>query len=226
MQAFTVVSGDIKASRKMKNMERYEWQLFLKSAIVQLNEQYAALIEAPFMITKGDEFQGVLKRLSDVNKIICKFEQLIYPLNIRFGIGYGSIQKMGSKIPIEMDGPAFHRAGEALAIAKQKKRPVWLNTAAANFDLSVNTIYQLIYAIKSRWSKTSYTRYWKYKEFGTYEKVAQAEGVSAQAVWDSLHHARAVDVIEAERVLEILFEKRDLDLQVLTDPSGTIDSSF
>ncbi len=225
MQPYTVINGDIKSSRKMPKMERYEWQLFMKSAIVQLNEQYQALIEAPFMITKGDEFQGVLKKMCDVNKIICKFERLIYPLQVRFGVGYGNIQKMGSKIPIEMDGPAFHRAGEALSIAKQKKRVVWFNTAAVSFDLTVNTIYQLIFAIKSRWSKTSYNRYWKYKEFGTYDRVAQAEGVTPQAVWDSLHNARAMDVIEAEKVLEEIFKKRDIDM-VLASNADIVDSSF
>jgi hypothetical protein len=201
----------------MRRMERYEWQLFLKSSIVQLNEQYSAEIDVPFMITKGDEFQGVLKHLADVNEIICKFEQLTYPLQVRFGVGYGNIQKMGSRITIEMDGPSFHRASKALEIAKQKKRVVWFNTAAQDFDLTVNTIYQLIFAIKKKWSKISFNRYWKYKEYGTYERVAQIEGVTAQAVWDSLHNAHAMDVIEAEQVLEKMFRKRDQDMQLVSN---------
>ncbi len=217
MHPLIVINGDIKSSRKMRHMERYEWQLFLKSSLVQLNEQYRDEIEVPFMITKGDEFQGVLKSLVDVNKIICKFEQLTYPLEVRFGVGYGNIQKMGSRITIEMDGPAFHRASKALNIAKQKKRIVWFRTEAPDFDLTVNTLYLLIFAIKKKWSKISFNRYWKYKEFGTYERVAQAEGVSPQAVWDSMHNARATEVIEAERVLEILFEKREKNNLSLTD---------
>ncbi len=217
MHPLTVINGDIKASRKMRRMERYEWQLFLKSSIVQLNEQYSDEIDVPFMITKGDEFQGVLKHLADVNKIICKFEQLTYPLQVRFGVGYGNIQKMGSSITIEMDGPAFHRASKALNIAKQKKRVVWFNTAAQEFDLTVNTIYLLIFAIKKKWSKRSFNRYWKYKEFGTYERVAQAEGVTPQAVWDSLRNAHATEVIEAEQMLERIFRKRDQDMQLVTN---------
>lgn len=217
MHPLTVINGDIKASRKMPRMERYEWQLFLKSSIVQLNEKYSDKIDVPFMITKGDEFQGVLKRLADVNKIICKFEQLTYPLQVRFGVGYGNIQKMGSHITIEMDGPAFHRASKALEIAKQKKRVVWFNTAAQEFDLTINTIYLLVFAIKKKWSKISFNRYWKYKEFGTYERVAQGEGVTPQAVWDSLRNAHATDVIEAEQVLEKIFRKRDQDMQLVTN---------
>ncbi|WP_456439764.1 SatD family protein [Caldithrix abyssi] len=209
MGPVTVINGDIKASRKMQRMERYEWQLFMKSTIVQLNEQYSELIEAPFMITKGDEFQGVIRRMSDVDRIICKIEQLIYPLQVRFGVGYGNIHKMGSKIPIEMDGPAFHRASEALNAAKQKKRFVWFCTGDDRFDLAANTIYLLIFAIKSKWRKNSFTRYWKYKEMGTYERVASSEGVSAQAIWDTLHQARAIEVIEAEKAVEALLKQRE-----------------
>jgi len=198
MSDYTVVISDIIGSRKLNDYERHEWQLFLKSAIVQVNESFSAQIEAPFMITKGDEFQGVLKKLDSVHKVIMKFEKLIFPLTLRFGIGHGTIQKMGSNIPIEMDGQAFHRAQAAINRAKKKKQTVVINTANENFDLMVNTLYQLMYAIKSRWSDINFNRYWKYLEFGTYERVAQEEGVSTQAVWDSLNHSNAVDIINAE----------------------------
>jgi hypothetical protein len=201
MIPYTVIIADITASRKMKADERHEWQLYLKSAIVQINDNFREIIDASFMITKGDEFQGVLKNLYDVNRVIMKFEQLLFPLRLRFGVGYGEIQKMGSNIPIEMDGPAFHRASEALSFAKKKKTPVNVLTGYEPFDLTINTVYQLIYAIKRRWSETNYQRYWKYKELGTYDRVAGEEGVSAQAVWDSLHNSNAIDVIQAEYAL-------------------------
>lgn len=204
MSDFTVIISDITASRKMKAYERHEWQLFLKSAIVQLNENFAQAIEAQFMITKGDEFQGVLKNLADVHQVIMKFEQLLFPLRLRYGVGYGEIQKMGSNIPIEMDGPAFHRANAAMNMAKKKKSPVYVETGCESYDITLNTIYQLIYAIKKRWSDVNYNRYWKYKELGTYERVAQEEGVSTQAVWDSLHNSSAIDVIQAEMALNCI----------------------
>ncbi|MCD4692007.1 MAG: SatD family protein [Calditrichales bacterium] len=218
MDQYTVIIADIKGSRKMRAYERYEWQLFLKSAIVQINEDCADAIEAQFMITKGDEFQGVLKNLSDVHRIMIKFERLIFPLILRYGVGFGVIQKMGSNIPIEMDGQAFHRANAALKKAKKKKYTVYINTDNPGFDLTVNAIYQLIYAIKGRWSEINFNRYWKYKEMGTYEKVAQQEGVSTQAVWDSLHNSNAIDVINAENALDdILCEQNVTNSFTLSD---------
>ncbi|MBN2424399.1 MAG: hypothetical protein JXR46_09365 [Calditrichaceae bacterium] len=209
MTDYTVIIADITASRKMQVYERHEWQLYLKNAIVQINDNFRDIIDAPFMITKGDEFQGVLKNLADVHQVMMKFEQLIFPLRLRYGVGYGKIHKMGSNIPIEMDGPAFHKANAALQMAKKKKSSVFVETGFETYDIAVNTIYQLIYAIKRRWSDVNYTRYWKYKELGTYERVAAEEGVSAQAVWDSLHNSNAIDVLQAENSLHFILRYYD-----------------
>ncbi len=201
MARFTVINADIVASRRMPDRERHEGQLFLKSALIQLNETFAGDIEAPFMITKGDEFQGVLKDFTSVHAVLNKIEQMIYPVELRFGVGYGEVYKMGSEITIEMDGPAFHRANEALKIAKKKKYSVWFQTNVPEFDQTINTIYLLIQALKRGWSDLNYKRYWRYKDLGTFQKVAAQESVSTQAVWESLFQCGALDVLKADRAL-------------------------
>jgi len=209
-QRYAVIIADIKGSKKMQEMERYEWQLFLKSAIVQVNENWSCSIEAPFMITKGDEFQGVVHDIPKAYSIMIEFERLLMPVQLRFGIGLGRIQKMGANIPIEMDGPAFHRANTALNKAKKRKHSVRFHSNDPQLDLYINTLFTLIYAIKSHWSDLNISRYWKYKELGTYDKVADIEGVSPQAVWDSLHNANAIEVMQAEETLkEFLRQKME-----------------
>ncbi len=193
-----VMIADIKGSKKMKERERYEWQLFLKSAIVQVNENHEQAIEAPFMITKGDEFQGVIGDVPQVHSIMIEFERLLHPLALRYGIGLGRIHRMGANIPIEMDGPAFHRANAALNYAKKNRLGVHFRSGDQQLDLYINTVYTLMNAIKNRWSDINFKRYWRYKELGTYDKVADLEGVSPQAVWDSLRNASAMDVMQAE----------------------------
>lgn len=199
---YAVIIADIKGSKKMAEIERYEWQLFLKSAIVQVNENWKDAIEAQFMITKGDEFQGVVHDVPNAHSIMIEFERLLSPLELRFGIGLGRIQKMGANIPIEMDGPAFHRANRALIFAKKKKNCVQFHSSDAQLDKYINTLYSLIYAIKNDWSPIIRSRYWKYKELGTYDKVADIDGVSPQAVWDSLRNANAIEVINAEETIK------------------------
>jgi len=208
MPEYAVIIADIKGSKKMQDRERYEWQLFLKSTIVQINENFASKIEAPFMITKGDEFQGVLISITAVHEIMSSFERLLFPLILRYGVGYGTIQKMGSNIPIEMDGQAFHRANAALTLSKKKKSVVQFDTGDSLFDLNINTIYHLINTIKKRWSEINYKRYWKYQDLGTYDKVAEQEGVSPQAIWDSLRNANAIDVLNAEEAVTLILAEK------------------
>lgn len=202
-----VIIADVRGSRKMATDERYEGQLFLKSAIIQVNEEFSRNLEARFMITRGDEFQGVLKDLPGALITMMEFERLLFPLQLRYGIGRGRIQTMGSKIPIEMDGPAFHRATEALNIAKKKKYFIQCSFGDEKLDLMINTIFSLICAIKNRWNDITFERYWKYKELGTFERVAQTENVSPQAVWDSMQNMRSLEVIEAERNLKKIFSE-------------------
>jgi hypothetical protein len=200
-EKLVVMIGDVRGSRKMAQDARYEGQLYLKSAIIQVNEKNTDAIEAPFMITRGDEFQGVLRNLKSAVEIMLVFERLLFPLQVRYGMGLGTIQKMGSKIPIEMDGPAFHRASEALNHLKKKKQNAHCLTDNEIHDLFINTLFNLMNAIKSRWNILAFNRYWKYKELGTLEKVAQDEMVSPQAVWDSMHNMRVMEILEAEKNL-------------------------
>ena len=205
-----VIIADVRGSRKMAQDERYEGQLFLKSAIIQVNEELSSDIEAPFMITRGDEFQGVLKNLQTAFIATLEFERLLFPLHLRYGIGRGNIQKMGSDIPIEMDGPAFHKANEALTRVKKKKYFMQCATDDVQYDLVINTIFSLICAIKGKWNEIAFARYWKYKELGTFEKVAQSENVSAQAIWDSMQNMRTLEVLEAEKNIMESFKYKDL----------------
>jgi len=208
-----VIIADVRGSRKMAQDERYEGQLFLKSAIIQVNEKFAGEIDAPFMITRGDEFQGVISNLQNAFIAMLEFERLLFPLQLRYGIGQGSIQKMGSDIPIEMDGPAFHRANEALTRVKKKKYFIRIATDYTQRDLMINTIFDLMCAIKSRWNEITFNRYWKYKELGTFEKVSNIEKVSTQAVWDSMKSMRALEVLDAEKNILESFKLMDSNPQ-------------
>ena len=201
MDRYTVIIGDVCGSRRMDADSRYEGQLFIKSAISQINENFKACIEAPFTITRGDEFQGVINTNRYIMPVLLEFERLLFPLNLRYGVGAGYIHRMGSDLPLEMDGEAFHRASEALQYAKKKKRQIFYKSDQEQLDILVNAVFMLMHAIKSRWNQGNYERYWRYKELGTYEKVADYENVSTQAIWDSLQNIRASEILQSEQAI-------------------------
>ena len=203
---YAVIIADVSGSKQLSGRSRYQTQLFLKSAIVQINEEFQGDIEAPFTITKGDEFQGLLSTLRSAFEIVLAFEKLIFPVKLRFGIGTGNIFRMGGRLPIEMDGPAFHRANAALNQAKKKKMAYCLKTEDASLDMLTNTIFQLMTAIKMRWNERLYRLFWRYKDLGTYREVGAIENISPQAVCDALKTNRATDVKSAEENLLVYFE--------------------
>ncbi len=209
---YAVIIADVSGSKQLSGKNRYQTQLFLKSAIVQINEQFADYIEAPFTITKGDEFQGLLVDMCHAYEIVLAFEKVLFPVKLRFGMGVGHIYRMGGKLPIEMDGPAFHRANAALNRAKKKKVSYFLITDNEQIDLLVNTSFQLIHAIKSRWNQRIFRLYWRYKDLGTYREVAAVEKITPQAVCDALKTNRATDVKSAEENLLAFFAEYPLCL--------------
>lgn len=203
---YTVIIGDISRSRQLSGKHRFQTQLFIKSAIVQINEEHEKMMEAPLTITKGDEFQGLFSDLSSAFKIALALERLIFPVQVRFGFGTGQIFKMGGRLPIEMDGPAFHNSNTALQHAKKRKICSSLKSNHPDIDILVNTIFKLITGLKNRWNERHYKLYWNYQDLGTYRKVADLENITPQAVCDTLQNIRALDVKSAEENLFNFFD--------------------
>lgn len=205
-QIYTVIIGDISGSKQLNGSDRYQTQLFLKSAIVQINEEYNSYLEAPTTLTKGDEFQALIIEPRNAYEIIHSLQKTVFPMGLRFGMGVGSIYRMGGTLPIEMDGPAFHRANRALGLAKKHKTCLWFISKNDQLDPLINTIFKLISSIKLKWNERHYQLYWDYLELGTYKKVALRKNVTPQAICDVLNNSRATDVIQAEKNIRAVLE--------------------
>ncbi|MGB5874912.1 MAG: SatD family protein [Bacteroidota bacterium] len=119
---FCVIIGDMKKSRQLEN--RANAQLQFQSAIDAINSDFRSSIRSEFLITWGDEFQGVLESATDSLRLIRAFQRTIAakvfipPVDFRFGVGVGPIQTEIKRVARAMDGEAFHRAREALSRSK------------------------------------------------------------------------------------------------------------
>lgn len=112
---------DIKNSRHYPDRALLQYTLI--DAIKRCNLQFEELLAAPFLITLGDEWQGLLKPYANYNCII-DFFKLNLPQDISFytGIGIGPIAISNFELTVnQLDGPAFYLAREALCYAKEKK---------------------------------------------------------------------------------------------------------
>ncbi len=156
---FVAIIGDIISSKKVRN--RYETQQKLTDILNQINSPYADDIAAKFMITLGDEFQGLLRCGKNTMKIIQTIERGMNPVKIRFGIGIGDIKtKINPDIPLGADGTAYHNARQMIEeIKKAEKKQM-----ESRYDIKIsidhfqeiadlmNSIFSLCTAIKSKWT--------------------------------------------------------------------------
>ena len=118
MNYITIVF-DIKKSRELVN--RNEVQKILIQTLKKCNEEFKEIIESPFLIIIGDEWQGLLKEDSDYNKIIDFFKVSLSP-DVEFytGVGIGDITIHNFELTVnQLDGPSFHLARDAINYAKE-----------------------------------------------------------------------------------------------------------
>ena len=159
-QPYFAIIGDIKGSKTIER--RKEVQENLAVVLNEMNEQYSEDIASRFMITLGDEFQGLLSNGIRVMQIISKIEGRMYPVKIRFGIGVGEITtEINPHMAIGADGPGYYRARAAIVYLKENEKKK--QTSASDIRLEVedhnqesqaliNAIFGLMTAIKSTWT--------------------------------------------------------------------------
>ncbi|MFD3157105.1 SatD family protein [Haloimpatiens sp. FM7330] len=114
---------DIKSSRKLKNREEIQYKIINMLKIV--NENFKDIIVSPFIITIGDEWQGLLKYPCDYKEIILFFKKSIPDIKFYTGIGIGNVYIHNFELTVnQLDGPSFYRARDALKYAKRNKLPL------------------------------------------------------------------------------------------------------
>lgn len=195
--AYVAVIGDIVASKAIG--ERAEVQHRLERALHDINEACAADIASRFMITLGDEFQGLLRTGAQAAELIERIERAMYPVRVRFGLGVGAITtEIDAERPLGADGPAYHGARRAVEALKASERKRMESRTGARIEIAgypdvaevVNTIFALNTALKSRWAQRQREVVSAYLECGgTQSEVAQRLGIHQSNVQKALAHA-------------------------------------
>lgn len=110
---FCAIIGDIVHSRELPN--RREVQKQLEKALEDVNKKYKTCISARFMISQGDEFQGLLETSDRIVEILDDLQTAMHPVHIRFGIGMGEVQTdIDEQHSVRVDGPAYYLARDAI----------------------------------------------------------------------------------------------------------------
>ncbi len=192
---YIAIIGDIKNSKELE--DRKNIQVKLKTVLNEVNEKYKLVISAKFMITLGDEFQGLLCSGDRALEIIEEIQRQMHPVEIRFGIGIGQITtEINSEMAIGADGPGYYKAREAIEILKHSEQKN--KTQAADIRIEVendehsiavmlNTIFSLIAVIQNNWSKRQREIVWTFEKYGGSQlECAKRLNISQSSVQRSL----------------------------------------
>lgn len=159
-RSFVAIIGDIRCSRSLT--QRREIQENLGIILQEINEGFEADIAAKFLITLGDEFQGLLFDGRSLLKIIEKIKMSLYSVTFRFGIGMGRITTdIYPEMALGADGPAFYRARSAIELLKENesKKKAVLSDLSFRFEEKnstterlLNTAFTLLYSLEHTWT--------------------------------------------------------------------------
>lgn len=188
---YIAIIGDIKKSKEIDN--RRSIQEKLNNILHHINEIYCVDISAKFIITLGDEFQGLLYRSDHLFDIVNYIQREMYPVMLRFGIGIGEISTdIFYEAAIGADGPAYYAAREAMEELrvqekKIKKQAADIQISAYNincFEIAeMNTILALMKIIENGWSdKQRYTIWDMAKNGGSQEECAKRMNTTQSTV--------------------------------------------
>jgi len=194
--SYLAVIGDIVASRDVEDREQLQQRL--RQSLRGVNDTFSGEIVSEFVLTTGDEFQGLLCRLEGLVRILRTLRVGLHPQEVRFGLGLGVLDTQLQPQAIGMDGPCFHRARDAIERAAARGTPLEMNVGSQQPALE---IYSLLYG--------ELRRGWTLKQREVVDLAAQGlEGVeiahklqiSPSAVSQHLHAAGFPAISEATRV--------------------------
>jgi hypothetical protein len=106
-----------------------------------------------------------------------------------------------------MDGPAYHRAREALSHGKERGRWVTAAGFGEDEDLILNGFFGLMDGIRQGWTDRQRETISKVRQSRTQKEAAAELGVVPSVVSEALTAARYHAVREAEDALELLLDK-------------------
>lgn len=165
---YVAIIGDIKSSKTIN--KRNQIQEKLNIILKHVNETYSPDIAAKFIITLGDEFQGLLKNYDHILDIAKYIQREMYPVNLRFGIGFGKIYTdIFCEAAIGSDGPAYYAAREMVKQLREQEKKLRKQTAdiqisiynAKSFEIvKINTILTLMKIIENGWSEKQRLTIW------------------------------------------------------------------
>lgn len=195
---YLALIGDVVGSRQVA--DRAGLQQRIEAAIRDVNGRYQDRIAASFVLTVGDEFQGLLTTAGGLARIMATLRVAAFPASLRYGIGVGTLTTPLQPQAIGMDGPCFHRARAAIEQAEQAATRVEVEAPSGGAAFMIYAT--LSSAVRRQWTDRQRQVHELAMSGETGKSIAARLGVSPSAVSQHLKAANHDAVEAASRVWE------------------------
>lgn len=154
---YCAMIGDLIRSKNIDENQREAVQIRLKQALDEINFEFRQYLVSPFLVTLGDEFQGLLTAAEPTLEIIGLVDRSLeeYGVHVRYGIGLGEISTtINREQALGDDGPAYHLAREGIEALKKENWtgfPVSIRTGRPDTPL-LQSICRLLNEMAESWS--------------------------------------------------------------------------
>lgn len=194
------VIGDVVRSRGLAGSQRQRVQLGLEDLAATINKRYRRAVAARFLVTLGDEFQGVLKRAEILPDLIWDMERSLPNADVRIGIGFGTLNPPFKPVALGMDGSAFHAARQAIELARKHKLQGGLFAGFGETDdLVLNGFARLLRDVRQQLTKGQLYTLTLLRQGRTQAQIATELRISRQAVSKRAKGASWDAFLEGER---------------------------
>jgi hypothetical protein len=118
------ILGDIVRSKRLEPRERSDAQATLEQLMTDINGRYDRTVLGHFLMTLGDEFQGLLNEPSAVPDIVQDIREKLPRLRFRIVVSRGELTTdvKPKSVALGTDGPAWHVARRVLEQWRAAKR--------------------------------------------------------------------------------------------------------
>lgn len=202
---YLAVIGDMRRSRHAEH--RAELQKLMERGLEKINGEFSEALGAGFVVTLGDEFQGLLKDPGEALRVLVALDSAFTgDITIRYGLGWGVVSTEFRELALGMDGPCFHNAREAVEAGKRADR--WATVSGfGDDDELLNGVLWLAGAVRGRWTGVQRETVEQVRAARTQRAVAEARGVNESSVSQALKAALHEPVLAAERAVETILER-------------------
>lgn len=201
------VIADMVGSRELSASQRPLVQVRFQRFIDDLNRTFVDAIVSKFVITLGDEFQGLLWRASVIPDVLWDIEEKFSDRELRVGFGFGVIHTAMPEQAINVDGPALHDARSAITIAKKERSLGGVFEGFNDLDDVLNGLARLLWFHRSRLTTAQMDTLRILRRKRRQIEVAEELKIPRQQVHKRVVAAGLREYVEAEDAMRKLLKK-------------------